>query len=104
MGSFLLTVGGPFRNWFDESVFHEAWNNMLITLTDGRIGEVETLNLETEAVLENIPQWLGPYVFILLLTIPIILYFYKNGQNLQNLKQNLLNVLNPLFYSYIRKV
>lgn len=78
VGSFLLTFGGLFRRWYNDSAIHEAWNNMLITLSDGRIGEVEIFSTKANVLLETIPQWLGPYIFILLLVIPIILHFYKN--------------------------
>ncbi len=77
VGAFLLTLAEPFRNWYDHSPLHEYWNNILITLTDGRIGEVETLNPEMDTLLEKVPQWLGPYIFILLLAMPLVLIFYK---------------------------
>lgn len=77
VGAFLLTFGGLFRRWYQESAVYLTWNNMLITLSGGRIGEVEIFSSKANAMLENIPQWLGPYVFTLLLAIPIILYFYK---------------------------
>ncbi len=77
VGAFLLTFGGLFRRWYQESEVYLAWNNMLITLSDGRIGEVEIFSTKANAMLEMVPQWLGPFVFILLLAIPIILYFYK---------------------------
>ncbi len=77
VGAVLFTITGLFRGWFEESEFHESWNQILITLSGGRIAEVETLSTETSIILETVPQWPGPYVLILLLIIPIILYFYK---------------------------
>lgn len=80
VGTFLLTLGGLFRRWYNENAVYESWNNMLITLSGGRIGEVEIFSTRANAMLEAVPQWLGPYIFILLLAIPIILHFYKNSQ------------------------
>jgi cytochrome c-type biogenesis protein len=77
VGTILFTITGLFRGWFEESAFHESWNHILITLSGGNIGEVETLSSETSLILETVPQWPGPYVLILLLFIPVILYFYK---------------------------
>ncbi len=77
VGAILFTITGLFRGWYEESALHEAWNNVLITLSSGRIGEVEALSMEKSIILETVPQWLGPYVLILLLIIPVILYIYK---------------------------
>lgn len=72
LGVFLLTVG-VFHEWYTKSAFHITWDSVLISLSDGRIGEVEIAN---HAMHEIAPQWLGPYVFILLLALPVILHFY----------------------------
>lgn len=77
VGAILFTIAGLFRGWYEESALHEVWNHVLITLSGGRIGEVEALSMEKSIILETVPQWLGPYVLILLLIIPIILYLYK---------------------------
>ncbi len=77
VGSILFTITGLFRGWFEESAFHESWNHILINLSGGSIGEVETLSSETSIILETVPQWLGPYVFILLLVIPVVWYLNK---------------------------
>lgn len=77
-GAVLFTISGVFTSWYDDSAFHEGWNNMLIELSNGKIGEVKDLNPETYALLETIPQWLGPYIFVLLLALPVVLHFYKN--------------------------
>ncbi|MFZ2411409.1 MAG: hypothetical protein WAW23_07560, partial [Candidatus Methanoperedens sp.] len=84
---FLLTFGGVFRRWYEESTVNLAWNNMLITLSDGRIGEVLLFSSKADAMLDMVPQWQGPYVFILLLAIPIILHFYKNSQKFSKFKE-----------------
>lgn len=85
VGAFLLTFGGLFRRWYEDSAVNLAWNNMLITLSDGRIGEVEIFSTNANTMLEIVPQWLGPYVFILLLTIPIILHFYKKQSKINKI-------------------
>ncbi len=85
VGAFLLTFGGLFRRWYEDSAVNLAWNNMLITLSDGRIGEVEIFSTNANTMLEIVPQWLGPYVFILLLTIPIILHFYKKQSKIHKI-------------------
>ncbi|MBE0521874.1 MAG: cytochrome C biogenesis protein [Candidatus Methanoperedenaceae archaeon] len=77
VGAILFTITGLFRDWYEESVFHESWNHVLIALSGGRIGEAEELSMEKSIILETVPQWLGPYVLILLLAIPVIWYFYK---------------------------
>lgn len=76
-GTLLLTISGPFMIWYHQTPFHEAWDDTLITLTDGRIGEVETLSPEIHGVLEAVPQWFVPYAFILLLAIPLFLHCYS---------------------------
>ena len=89
VGTILFTITGLFRSWFEESEFHESWNHMLTTLSSGRITEVETLSEETSIILETVPQWLGPYVFILLLAIPILWYFYvKKEPDTEDLENN----------------
>ncbi len=80
MGAFMITLGGLFRKWYNQTAFHHGWNNTLISLTDGRIGEVETVSPELHDVLKTVPQWFGLYVFILLLAIPLILHFYRKGK------------------------
>lgn len=80
VAAFLLTLGGLFRRWYNANPVYEYWNNMLITSSGGRIGEVEIFSTRANAMLEAVPQWLGPYIFLLLLAIPIILHFYKNSQ------------------------
>ncbi len=77
VGAILFTITGLFRGWFEESAFHESWNNIITALSGGRIGEVEAMSSEKSIILETVPQWLGPYVLILLLVVPIIWYFYK---------------------------
>lgn len=77
VGALLFTITGLFRGWFEESAFHETWNHILIALSSGRIGEAEELGAETSVILETVPQWLGPYVLLLLLTIPVLIYFYR---------------------------
>ncbi len=81
MGAILFTITGLFRGWFEDSAFHEGWNHILTALSGGRIGEAETLSAETSIILETVPQWLGPYVLILLLALPIILYFFKKKES-----------------------
>jgi cytochrome c-type biogenesis protein len=83
VGAFLLTFGGLFRRWYEDNTVNLAWNNMFITLSDGRIGEIEIFSTNANTMLEIVPQWLGPYVFIILLTIPIILYFYKKQSKIK---------------------
>lgn len=72
VGAFLLTLGGPFHGWYTGNEFHRAWDEVIIALSDGKIGEVETVN---HAMHETAPQWLGPYVFIFLLALPVIFHF-----------------------------
>lgn len=81
VGAILFTITGLFRGWFEESAFHEGWNHILTALSGGRIGEVETLSAETSIILETVPQWLGPYVLVLLLALPVILYFFKKKES-----------------------
>lgn len=88
VGAFLVTLGGIFRRGYNESAIYGAWNDMLIALSEGRVGEVETFSTKANDMLQAIPQWLGLYVFILLLAIPIILHFYKNSQKFTKFKQN----------------
>lgn len=76
-GVILFTTMGLFLEWYEEITIHDAWNNMLLTLSDGWIGEVETVSMEKNVMLEALPQWLGPYVLVLLLTLPVVLNFYK---------------------------
>lgn len=78
VGAVLFTITGLFREWFEESPLHEGWNHILITLSGGRIGEVEALSAEKSIILETVPQWLGPYVFIILLAVPVIVYLYRS--------------------------
>lgn len=80
VGAILFTITGLFRDWYEESEFHEVWNNVLITLSGGRIGEVEHLSMETSIILETVPQWLGPYILGLLIAVPVILYFFKKKE------------------------
>ena len=77
VGAILFTITGLFRGWFEESAFHEGWNNFILAITGGRIGEMEAMSSEKSIILETVPQWLGPYVLILLLVIPIVWHFFK---------------------------
>ncbi len=77
IGAFLFVASGLFRGWFEGSMFHEGWNNILSSLTGGKIAEAEGLNTETSPVLNAVPQWLGPYILILMIITPIIWYLYK---------------------------
>ena len=77
IGAFLFVATGLFRGWFEESAFHEGWNNVLSNLTGGKIAEAEELNIETSIILDAVPQWLGPYILILMIITPIIWYLYK---------------------------
>ena len=72
VGAFLLTLGGPFHGWYTGNEFHRAWDEVIIALSDGKIGEVETVS---HAMHETAPQWLGPYAFIFLLALPVIFHF-----------------------------
>lgn len=77
VGALLLVTTGLFRGWFEQSAFHEKWNNILTDLTRGKIGEAEELNKETSIILEKVPQWLGPYVLLLMIIVPVFWYLYK---------------------------
>lgn len=77
IGAILFVITGPFRGWFEESVFHEGWNNVLGIITGGKLQEVEELGGEANVILETVPQWLGPYVLIGMIIIPIIWYKIK---------------------------
>lgn len=72
VGAFLLTLGGPFHGWYTGSEFHRAWDEAIIALSDGKIGEVEAVS---HAMHETAPQWLGPYAFIFLLALPVVFHF-----------------------------
>ncbi len=86
IGAILFVISGLFRGWFEESPIHEGWNNVLSELTGGKIAESEELNKETSIILEIVPQWLGPYVLIAMIVIPIIWYLYKKQRRKENEK------------------
>ena len=70
-------IAGLFRGWFEESPVHEGWNNIISKLTGGKIAEAEELSAETSRILEIVPQWLGPYVLVIMIIAPFIWYWYK---------------------------
>lgn len=70
VGAILLITGGPFKPWYEESVYHESVNDFLLDISGGRIGEQgEEMVFEVPYV----PQVLAPYTFIGLLVLPFIL-------------------------------
>lgn len=77
IGTVLFVTTGLFRGWFEESVFHEGWNSLLGVLTGGKLQEVEELSEETSVILETIPQWLGPYVLVGMIVVPVAWYLIK---------------------------
>ncbi len=77
VGAILFVITGLFRGWFEESQIHGGWNSVLSILTGGKLAEAEGLSQETSAILEIVPQWLGPYILILMIIVPIIWYLYK---------------------------
>ena len=77
VGALLFVITGLFRGWFEVSPVHEGWNNIISTLTAGKLAEVEELSTETNIIIETVPQWIGPYFFIAMIIIPIIWYLYK---------------------------
>ncbi|HLC84824.1 MAG TPA: cytochrome c biogenesis protein CcdA [Candidatus Nanoarchaeia archaeon] len=78
VGAILFVITGLFRGWFEESFIHEGWNDILLDLTGGKIGEAEELNLESSIILEMVPQWLGPYALAVMLAVPFFWYRYKH--------------------------
>lgn len=77
IGAFLFVATGLFRGWFEESIFHERWNHLIEDLTGGKLSEVEELSSETSIIIETVPQWLGPYVLVAMIVIPVVWYLYK---------------------------
>ncbi|MBI4154660.1 cytochrome C biogenesis protein [Candidatus Woesearchaeota archaeon] len=84
VGALLFVISGLFRGWFEQSPIHEGWNNILSKLTGGKIAEAEELSKETSIILEIIPQWLGPYVLIIMIIVPIMWYLYKKRGRKEN--------------------
>ncbi len=69
VGALLLVTGGPFKPWYEQSVFHSSVNNFLLSATAGKIGEQGP---EPEFEVPFVPQWAAPYFFVLLIAAPII--------------------------------
>ncbi len=88
VGALLFVITGLFRGWFEESPIHESWNNIINTRTEGKIGEAEELNIEKSVILETVPQWLGPYVLVLMIVIPIVWYLYKKRKRKKEMKKD----------------
>jgi len=78
IGALLFVATGLFRGWFEESPVHEGWNNVISTLTGGKLAESEELDTQTSVILETVPQWLGPYVLVAMIAIPIFWYYLKS--------------------------
>ena len=74
LGAILLITGGPWKPWYEESTLHDGKNNFLLTISKGKIGEQGE-----EHVFEVpfIPQFIAPYVFIILIAAPVIAYKIK---------------------------
>jgi len=69
IGAILLITGGPWKPWYEESIFHEQINQFLLAATGGKIGEQgEEMHFDVPFV----PQWTAPYVFVLLIIAPMI--------------------------------
>ncbi len=79
-GAILFVITGAFRGWFEETPLHDGWNDLISMLTGGKLQEVESLSSETSIILETIPQWLGPYVLVAMIFIPIVWYFIKKSK------------------------
>lgn len=78
IGAILFVVTGLFRGWYEESYVHDAYNNFVTDLTGGKVTETMIDGQhDTSAILDVVPQMLGPYVLILMLVIPIIWYNIK---------------------------
>lgn len=71
VGSILLITGGPWKPWYEKSFIHENINSFLLTATGGKIGEQGKENVFE---IPFVPQIIAPYVFVLLIAIPIIVY------------------------------
>lgn len=80
VGIILFITTGLFRGWFEESSFHEFWNEFIMSISGGTIGEQKEINGETSPILEFVPQYIAPYVILVMLVVPLILHFTKRKE------------------------
>ena len=76
VGAILLITGGPFKPWYEESVYHESVNDFLLDVSGGRIGEQGE---EFTFAVPFVPQFLAPYVFVALILLPFVLKRFRRG-------------------------
>lgn len=89
VGIVLFVTTGMFRDWFEESPVHEFWNEFVFTLSGGTITEDERLHEETSEILETVPQEIAPYAILIMLVIPLVLYFRKRKSLASNVGEEL---------------
>lgn len=78
VGAILLMTGGPFKPWYEESVYHESVNDFLLGVSGGRIGEQGE---EPVFDVPFVPQFLAPYVFVALIALPLVLNRIKKRRD-----------------------
>ncbi len=78
LGAIMLITGGPFKPWYEESLIHDSINNFLLDVTSGKIGEQ---GKEMKFEVPFLPQEAAPYIFVLLIMAPIIVYKIRGPKN-----------------------
>ncbi len=78
IGAVIIVTGGPWHAWYEHSIIHKGWNQFMVTISGGKIGEALLTHEHPE--LAWIPQWLGPYVLVALMGIPIIWNRFKKPE------------------------
>lgn len=88
VGIVLFAMTGLFREWFEESLLHDFWNQLIISVSGGVIGEHEELSGETSAILESVPQEAAPYAIMIMLAVPIVLFLFRNKRSPNDAKRD----------------
>lgn len=83
VGIILFTTTGMFREWFEHSPVHTFWNDVVFYLTNGAVTEDERLHTEESSIISSVPQHLAPYAMLLMLSIPILLYYFGKDSKMR---------------------
>lgn len=81
LGAFILVMGGLYHEWYEESILHVTWNNVLQRFLGGKLAE--TMELMAPRAEHVHSQWPAPWLFGAMVLLPVVWYGLKRRRPLR---------------------